>query len=130
MTRDEVLERLEEKIQSSEFFQIEVFDIQFLRAAAELIRQGGWRPIAEAPEEAGLFLGAHDAMGDAGSDGGGARMKVKKHKHYWRLVDQSGNRVADSWSKGMLLDMVNTWQLKDHRILRVVERKEPTDDRG
>ncbi len=47
MTRDEVLERLEEKIQSAKFFQIEVVDIQFLRAAAELIRAGGWRPIAE-----------------------------------------------------------------------------------
>ena len=56
-------------------------------------------------------------------------MQGKKAKRYWRLVDQSGNRVADSWSKGMLLDMVNTWQLQDHRILRVVEKTEATDDR-
>jgi len=56
---------------------------------------------------------------------------VKKLKRYWRLVDQDGKHVADSWSKGMLLDMVNTWGLKDHRVLRVVEKEErESDDKG
>lgn len=53
---------------------------------------------------------------------------MKTLKRYWRLVDQDGKHVADSWSKGMLLDMINTWGLENHRILRVVERVEAEED--
>lgn len=53
---------------------------------------------------------------------------MKKPKRYWRLVDKDGKHVADSWSKGMLLDMINTWGLTGHRILRVMEKVEGDED--
>ena len=67
MDRNEVLERLDE---FAAYYEGEIRECKSdwlkisyhqrssaLRAAAELIRQGGWRPISEAPENQWLFVG-------------------------------------------------------------------------
>lgn len=56
--RNEVLERLDADIQAAKF-RMELVEIGLLRAAAELIRAGGWRPIAEAPEKTTLRVGMY-----------------------------------------------------------------------
>lgn len=56
MTRNEVLEWLDADIQAAKF-RMELVEIGLLRAAAELIRAAGWRPIAEAPSSKSLLVG-------------------------------------------------------------------------
>lgn len=63
MDRDEVLERLEAAASDRGPIEYELVHVDLLRAAAEIIRESGWRPIAEAPEGVGLFLGAYGEMG-------------------------------------------------------------------
>jgi len=53
MTRDEVLSQLDSVANSA--FAGSVVSADVCRAAAEIIRESGWRPIAEAPEDAGYF---------------------------------------------------------------------------
>ena len=57
MDRSEVLERLDAAGADRWPIEYELVHVSLLRAAAELIRQGGWRPIAEAPEGEWLFVG-------------------------------------------------------------------------
>jgi hypothetical protein len=75
MDRDEVLDavelaacehdahavglRLVDKVLAAKWHECES---EKLRAAAELIRQGGWRPIAEAPEDRLLWCGCWEWM--------------------------------------------------------------------
>lgn len=61
MTRDEVLERLDFAATGTEGLVFENADL--LRVAAELIRAGGWRPIAEAPEGRPVTCGKHTPRG-------------------------------------------------------------------
>lgn len=56
MTRDEVLERLDAAGEPRGPIEYEMVRKELLRAAAELIRAGGWRPIAEAPKGQILVL--------------------------------------------------------------------------
>jgi hypothetical protein len=49
MDRNEVLERLDAAASDRGPIVYELVHVELLRAAAELIRAGGWRPIAEAP---------------------------------------------------------------------------------
>ena len=75
MTRDEVLKYLTnladeytsalEAIEGSGSKLVDIYEERAtaFRAAAEIIRKSGWRPIAEAPERVGLFLGAYGEMG-------------------------------------------------------------------
>lgn len=58
MTRDEVLERLDAAGADRGPIEYELVHVSLLRAAAEIIRAGGWRPIAEAPEKKQLLVGA------------------------------------------------------------------------
>jgi len=51
MTRDKVLEWLDAAGEPRGPIEYEMIRKELLRAAAELIRQSGWRPIAEAPEK-------------------------------------------------------------------------------
>lgn len=56
MTRDEVLERLDQSLAIGNNWNC-VVGSDILRAAAEIIRESGWRPIAEAPEWQSLIVG-------------------------------------------------------------------------
>ena len=57
MDRSEVLERLDAAASDRGPIEYELVHVDLLRAAAELIRAGGWRPIAEAPVEKELIVG-------------------------------------------------------------------------
>lgn len=65
MTRNEVLERLDAAGSDRGPIVYELVHVGLLRAAAELIRAGGWRPIAEAPEGGvALWVGSWEKMAD------------------------------------------------------------------
>lgn len=70
MTRDEVLKRLDRMADKANMESMSSWGLsqptmaaekrkqaELLRAAAELIRAGGWRPIADAPEGKELLVG-------------------------------------------------------------------------
>ena len=55
MARDEVLERLDQSLAIGNNWAC-VVGSDILRAAAEIIRESDWRPIAEAPSDRTLIL--------------------------------------------------------------------------
>jgi len=59
MDRSEVLERLDAAASDRGPIEYELVHVDLLRAAAELIRQSGWRPISEAPEGRPAVCGKH-----------------------------------------------------------------------
>lgn len=65
MTRNEVLERLDAAGSDRGPIVYELVHVGLLRAAAELIRAGGWRPIADAPEGQSLIVGGYWLNGNA-----------------------------------------------------------------
>lgn len=98
MTRDEVLDKIDRMADEANIDLARVESVghwplavekrkqeQALRAAAELIRQGGWRPIAEAPEWQSLIVGVWGER--VGADGASVShewfveaFQMKKHE--------------------------------------------------
>lgn len=63
MGRNEVLERLDAAGEPRGPIEYEMVRKDLLRASAEFIRAGGWRPIAEAPEGRPVTCGKHTPRG-------------------------------------------------------------------
>lgn len=85
MDRDKVLEWLDAAGEPRGPIEYEMVRKELLRAAAELIRQGGWRPIAEAPEWQSLIVGVWGER--VGADGASVShewfveaFQMKKHE--------------------------------------------------
>lgn len=60
MARNEVLERLDAAGSDRGPIEYELVHVDLLRAAAELIRAGGWSEIHEAPRDKTMLFGMHD----------------------------------------------------------------------
>lgn len=66
-----------------------------LRAAAELIRQGGWRPISEAPEGEWLFVGKPTLTGWFPFSANKAGAIANGYTHYLPMPEPPAREVEN-----------------------------------